>query len=128
MAGAAAADAAAGSFLLAGRADCHRMAGMGDHEDIAGTAGRWTHCTTEHCCCTVTVGSLAAASDHIPADREFHGFHTAEAARCMSVVVVVVAAGSNPGSSRSCCPRQRSLAVDIGSWFRCVDFTVLLLE
>ena len=123
----AVAGVAAGSSLLAGRVECHRMAGTGGHGDTAGRAGRWTRCTTEPGC-MVTVGSLlAVASGRIPGVREFRGFHTAEAARRTSVVVVaVVAVGSNPGSSRSCCPRQRGLVVDIGSWFRfadCEDFT-----
>lgn len=122
---------AEGSFRLEGRVDCHCIAGTGGHGNIAGTAGRWIHDTIEHGlaarCRMMTVGSLAVASDHIPAGREFHGFHIAEAARRTSVAVaVVVAVGSNPGSSRSCCPRQRGLVVDIGSWFRfadCEDFT-----
>jgi hypothetical protein len=119
-----AAGVAVGSFLLLeGHADCHRMAGTGGHGDTAGTAGRWIRDTTGlgpgARCRTVAVeavGSLVVASGHIPVNREFHGFRTAEAARrTRAVAVVVVAAGSNPGSNRSCCPHQRGLAVGIGS-------------
>ena len=87
---------AEGSFRLEGRVDCHCIAGTGGHGNIAGTAGRWIHDTIEHGlaarCRMMTVGSLAVASDHIPAGREFHGFHIAEAARRTSVAVAVVVA------------------------------------
>jgi hypothetical protein len=133
--GMAAADVAAGSFLRGDRADCHRMAGTGDHGDTAGTAGRWIRDTTglgpcAHCRMMAgeAVGSLAVASGHIPVNLEFRGFRTAEAARRTRTVAVVVAVGSNPGSSHSCRPRQRGLVVGIGSWFRRVDLNVLLLD
>lgn len=117
-----AAGVGAGSFLLEGRADCHRMAGMDDHGYIAGMADRWRRCTTERGC-TVIAGSLAVANGRIPADREFHGFHTAEAApRRTGDLVAAAAAGNNPGSSRSCCPRLKGLEVDIGSWYWLADF------
>jgi hypothetical protein len=78
----------------------------------------------------VTVGSLlAVASGRIPEVREFRGFHTAEAARRTSAAVVaVVAVGSNPGSSRSCCPRQRGLVVGIGSCLRFADVIGLMFR
>jgi hypothetical protein len=105
------------------------MAGTGDRGDTAGRAGRWTRCTTEPGC-MVTVGSLlAVASGRIPEVREFRGFHTAEAARRTSAAVVaVVAVGSNPGSSRSCCPRQRGLVVGIGSCLRFADVIGLMFR
>jgi hypothetical protein len=127
--GTAVAGVAAGSSLLADRVGCHRMAGTGDRGDTAGRAGRWTRCTTEPGC-MVTVGSLlAVASGRIPEVREFRGFHTAEAARRTSAAVVaVVAVGSNPGSSRSCCPRQRGLVVGIGSCLRFADVIGLMFR
>jgi hypothetical protein len=105
------------------------MAGTGGHGDTAGRAGRWTRCTTEPGC-MVTVGSLlAVASGRIPGVREFRGFHTAEAARRTSAAVVaVVAVGSNPGSSRSCCPRRSLPVVDTGSCLRFADVIDLMLR
>lgn len=127
-----AAGVAADNSLLTDRTDFHHIAGAGDHGDTAGMPGRWIRSTTgvEHgpCsahCCMVAVGSLAVASDHVLVDQEFHSSRIAEAARRTSVVAVVV--GSNPGSSRSCCPCRRDLVVDIGSCFRCADFTTLLI-
>ena len=118
---AAAAGVAVGSYLLVGRVDCHRMAGTDDRGDTAGTAGRWTRCTTGLGCTAIVGSLLAVASGRTPGAREFHGFHTAEAARRTSAAVAVgfAAVGSNPGSSRSCCPRRNLLVVDIGSWSRC---------
>jgi hypothetical protein len=133
-----AADVAVGSFLLLeGHAGCRRMAGTGGRGDTAGRAGRWIRDTTglgpgARCRMMAgeAVGSLVVASGRIPVNRGFHGCHTAEAARRTNAVAVAVvaAAGNNPGSSRSCCPRQRGLVVGIGSWFRRVDFSVLLLD
>jgi len=114
------ADVAVGSCLLAAHTGFRHTAGMGGRGDTAGTAGRWTHDMTARARrCTAAVGSLAVAIDHIPGDREFHSLHTVEAARRTRAAVVVVAVGSNPGSSRSW--------GDVGSWLRPADFTCLLL-
>jgi len=127
---AAAVGVAADSPHLAGRVGCRRMAGTGGPGDTAGTAGRWTHCTTEPGCTVAVDSLLAVASGRIPEVREFHGFHTVEAARRMgaAAVVAVVVVGSNPGSSRSCRRRRSLLEVDIGSWFRCAITLPLLLR